>query len=86
MKFFADHHRREVSYELGDLVFLKLQPYRMRSLAKKLNEKLSPRYYDPFKIIEKLGQVAYRLALLPEGKLHPVLHVRKLKKALPPQA
>ena len=86
MKLLADKHRRAVSYELGDWVFLKLQPYCMKSLARKLNEKLNPRYYGPFQISEKLGSVAYRLALPPDCKLHPIFHVSKLKKALPPQA
>ena len=62
MKLFADKHRREVSFDLGDQVFLKLQPYRMKSLARKLNEKLNPQYYEPFQICEKLGPVAYHLA------------------------
>ena len=84
MKLFADRHRREVSYELGDWVFLKLQPYRMKSLARKQRDKLRPRYYGPFQIIAKVGQVAYHLALPPDCKLHPVFHVSKLKRALPP--
>ena len=84
MKLFADCHRSEVFYELGDWVFLKLQSYKMKSLARKLNEKLSPRYYRFFQIIEKLGQVAYKLDLPPTCKLHPIFHVSRLKKALPP--
>ena len=44
---------------MGDWVFLKFQPYRMRSLARKPNEKLSPKFYEPYQIIEKVVQVAY---------------------------
>ena len=58
----------------------------MKSLARKCNEKLRPHYYGPFQIIEKLGLVAYKLALPLTCKLHPVFHVSRLKKALPPQA
>ena len=75
MKLFVDHHKREVPYELGDRVFLKLQPYQMKSLARKLNEKPSSQHYGPFQIIKKLGQLASMLALPPECKLQPVFHV-----------
>ena len=46
MKYHSDK-RREVSYEVGDMVYLKLQPYRQRSLATRLNQKLAPRFYNP---------------------------------------
>ena len=85
MKFFADQRRREVQFELGDWVFLKFQPYRMRSLARKPNEKLSPRFYGPYQILQRVGPVAYRLALPPTCRLHPVFHISRLKKAVPPQ-
>lgn len=59
MKAYADKNRREVSYAVGDWVYLKLQPYRLKSLAKKRNEKLSPRFYGPHQILKCIGQVAY---------------------------
>ena len=42
MQVYANKHRRDVNLVVDDWVYLKLQPYRLKSLAKKLNEKLSP--------------------------------------------
>lgn len=50
MKNYADKSRRDVSFEKGDLVYLKLKPYRLRSLTTKINEKLSAHYYGPFEV------------------------------------
>ena len=84
MKHYADRRRREVSYAVGDWVFLKLQPYCMQSLARHINEKLSPCFYGPFQVIDKIGPVAYRLALPLTCLRHLVFHVSWLKKAVPP--
>ena len=62
MKRYVNNHRRELVLQEGDWVFLKLQPYRMKSLARKTNEKLGPRFYGPYKVIQ-FGEVAYKLEL-----------------------
>lgn len=85
MRKHANKHRREVVFAENDWVFLKLQPYRLKSLAKKVNEKLSPRFYGPFKVLARVGEVAYRLDLPPTSKVHPVFHVSLLKKVVGPQ-
>ena len=79
-KHWADLKRSEESFEVGEMVLLKLQPYRQNSLAKRQFEKLSPRFYGPYKILQKVGKVAYKLELPPQAKIHPVFHVSQLKR------
>ena len=61
MKYYANSRHRDVSFKEGDLVFLKIQPYRQKYLAKRSNEKLPLRFYGPYTILQRIGQVAYKL-------------------------
>jgi len=85
MKNQADKKRRDIEFQVGDVVFLKIQPYRLHSLAKRINQKLNPRFYGPFEVEERIGKVAYRLKLPPRSMIHPVFHDSLLKKCLSPQ-
>ncbi|XP_073221507.1 uncharacterized protein [Cicer arietinum] len=69
MKKYADQFRPPISLGVGDWVYLKLQPYRLRSLAKKGNMKLSPRFYGPYQISKQIGAIAFELALPLEKEL-----------------
>ena len=79
-KSYADKRRRPLEFQVGDAVFLKVAPLKgVMRFGKK--GKLSPRYVGPFEIIERIGKVAYRLALSPElSSVHNVFHVSMLKK------
>ena len=83
MKDQTDKNRSERSFQEGDMVYMKLQPYVQSSVANRCNKKLSFRYYGPFKILQKIGQVAYKLDLPPTSRIHPVIHVSQLKKHVP---
>jgi hypothetical protein len=58
MKCQADQHLRDISFEVGDHMYLKLQPYRQSSVAFRASMKLSPHFFGPYQIMGKVGLVA----------------------------
>jgi hypothetical protein len=81
-KSYADKIRRDLSFEIGDFVYLKVSP--MSGTRRfRVKGKLAPRYVRPFKIIDRKGEVDYQLELPPQlSEVHDVFHVSQLKKCL----
>jgi len=80
MKYYVDRHRRNAEFQEGNLVLVKLQPYRQHSVALRKHQKIGLTYFGPFKINLKLSLVAYKLELLVEAKIRNVFHISLLKK------
>ena len=81
-KSYADNRRRDLEFQIGDWVFLKVSPMRgvMRFGRK---GKLSPRYIGPYQIVRRIGKVAYELDLPSDLEaVHPVFHVSMLRKCI----
>ncbi|MCO5576289.1 hypothetical protein L7F22_030098 [Adiantum nelumboides] len=81
-KLYYDKKHRVVEYEIGDMVFLKVIPEKFHLILGK-DRRLSPRFAGPFKILKRIGSLAYKLELPSHVKVHPVFHVSLLKKYVP---
>ncbi|WVZ49202.1 hypothetical protein U9M48_000579 [Paspalum notatum var. saurae] len=81
-KSYADVRRRDLTFKVDDFVYLKVSP--MRGIRRfNMKGKLAPRYIGPFKIVERKGEVAYKLEVPPNlSGIHNVFHVSQLKKCL----
>jgi len=82
MKKYADTKRTERQFVVGDMVYLKLQPYRMAAFDVRHGLKLATKCYGPFRVLQRIGPVAYQILLPPGTQIHNVFHVSQLKKHL----
>ncbi|KAI3821409.1 hypothetical protein L1987_08976 [Smallanthus sonchifolius] len=81
-KSYADKRRRPIEFNVGDRVMLKVSPWKGIIRFRKRG-KLSPRFIGPFRIMARVGEVAYRLELPDElSGIHPTFHVSHLRKCL----
>lgn len=82
MKRTTDRKRRDIQFEVDELVYLKLKMYHQHSVTNRWSANLSLRYYGPFKVSARVGQVAYKLKLPPRTVIHPMFHVSQLRKVI----
>lgn len=82
MKRQADEHRLERQFQIGDLVFVKIQPYVQSSLAQRSDQKLAFKFFGPYRILARVASIAYRLELPASSSVHHVFHVSQLKKSV----
>ena len=75
MKQMADRGRTPREFQVGEFVLLKLQPYAQKTVVNRPYPKLSFKFFGPFKIVARIGDVAYRLELPENAQIHPVFHV-----------
>ena len=74
---------RDLEFQVGDRVFLRISSWK-RVLRFGKKGKLSPRYIEPYDIIERIGEVAYILKLYAElARIHDVFHISMLRKYIP---
>lgn len=84
LKAQADKCCTDHSFALRDMIFLKLQPHAQNSVAARANHKLSLCYYGPYKVLARIGSMAYCLELPASSQVHPIFHISQLRCTILP--
>ncbi|WVY91856.1 hypothetical protein V8G54_037370 [Vigna mungo] len=79
IKRWADLHHRDLQFSSGDWVYVRLCPRRQHSVTGPYLGKLQKRVFGPFKILETISEVAYKLDLPASAQIHNVFHVSLLR-------
>ena len=79
MALTTNKSRRHHTFDVGDWVLLRRQAYRQMSLLARGQYKVSRKFYGPYPISRRIGEVSYELLLPPSSKIHPVFHISLLK-------
>nr|KYP38434.1 hypothetical protein KK1_040314 [Cajanus cajan] len=79
MKLWADNSRHDLHFDIGDWVYVRLRPRRQVSVTGLTSGKLQKRFFGPFKVSSRVGDVAYELELLATAKIYNVFHVSLLR-------
>jgi hypothetical protein len=72
-----------MTFVVGDMVLLKLRPYAQQSVVNRPCPKLAFKYFGPFKVIQRIGSVPYKLELPAHAQEYPIFHVSHLKSFTP---
>lgn len=81
-KSYADRRRKDIEFQEGDWVYLRMITFKGRARVSKRG-KLDPRYIGPFKVLKRIGAVAYKLDLpAAMDAFHDVFHVSQLRRCL----
>jgi hypothetical protein len=83
MKVDVDAHLSEHQFQVGEQVLLKLHPFAQSTVVSRPCPKLALKYFGPYKVVEKVGTMAYKLELPHVAQVHPIFHVSQLKSFTP---
>jgi hypothetical protein len=83
MTFYPDKNRTFMQFKVGEMVFVKLQPFAQSSVANRPCAKLSFKYFGPFQVVARVRSTTYKLLVPDSGTMHPVFHVSQLKPHVP---